>query len=304
MSWTIDGKRVLITGGTAGIGKATATELARRGADVVITARDAAKGRATAAEIVAATGSTVDVADLDLSDLASVRAFAERFLAEEDRLDVLINNAGIIANKGLASADGYELTFAVNHLGPFLLTNLLTERLTASAPARIINVSSGAHSSATGRRAVALDDLATVGERSSMKAYAASKLANILFTVELDRRLADRGVTARALHPGVVATSFGRASDGPWWMGLGMRVLRPLLTKPADGAATSVYLATADEAELARGLYWDDCEPATPEPDALDPDAAASLWALSERLTAPPAGSGAAADEATGRSGS
>ena len=285
MSWTIDGKRVLITGATAGIGKATAIALTERGANVVITARNPAKGRATAAEILAATGSTVDVADLDLAKLDSVRAFADRFLAEEDRLDVLINNAGIIAEKGKTSADGYELTFAVNHLGPFLLTNMLADLLVASAPSRIINVSSGAHHSATGRRAVDIDELATPGRRPSPRSYAASKLANILFTVELDRRFADAGVTARALHPGVVATNFGRGNDGPWWMGLGMRLLRPVLTKPADGAATTVHLATAEEADIEGGLYWDDCEPANPAPEALDPDAASRLWALSEDLT-------------------
>lgn len=285
MSWTIDGKRVLITGGTAGIGKATAMELARRGADVMITARNEAKGRATAAEIVATTGVTVDVADLDLSSLDSVRAFAKGFVADEDRLDVLVNNAGIIANKGLTSAEGHELTFAVNHLGPFLLTSLLTDLLTSSAPARVINVSSGAHRSATGRRSVDIEDLPNVGGRSPARNYAASKLANILFTVELDHRLSGAGVVARTLHPGVVATNFGRSKDGPWWMGLGMRVLRPLLTKPSDGAATTVHLATAPDAELARAIYWDDSEPGDAEPEALDEDAAARLWALSEKLT-------------------
>ena len=286
MSWTIDGKRVLITGATAGIGKATAIALTERGADVMITARNPAKGRATAAEIVAATGSTVDVADLDLAELDSVRAFAERFLAEEDRLDVLINNAGIIADRGKTSADGYELTFAVNHLGPFLLTNLLTDLLVASAPSRIINVSSGAHHSATGRRAVDIDELATPGRRPSPRSYAASKLANILFTVELDRRFADAGVTARALHPGVVATNFGRGSDGPWWMGLGYAAPASGAHQAGgDGAATTVHLATAEEADIEGGLYWDDCEPADPAPEALDPAAASRLWALSEDLT-------------------
>lgn len=285
MSWTIDGKRVLITGGTAGIGKATAMELARRGADVVITARNEAKGRATAAEIVATSGATIDVAHLDLSSLDSVRAFAKGFLAEEERLDVLVNNAGIIANKGLTSAEGYELTFAVNHLGPFLLTSLLTDLLTSSAPARVINVSSGAHRSATGRRSVAVEDLPNAGGRSPAQNYAASKLANILFTVELDDRLSDDGVVARTLHPGVVATNFGRSSDGPWWMGLGMRVLRPLLSKPSDGAATTVHLATAPDAELARAIYWDDCEPGEVKSEALDKEAAARLWAMSKKLT-------------------
>ena len=289
MSWTIEGKRVLITGGTAGIGKATAIALAERGADVTITARNEAKGRATAAEIVASTGASADVVDLDLASLASVRACADRLVAEEAGLDVLINNAGIIADRGRTSTDGFELTFAVNHLGPFLLTNLLTDLLVTTAEgsgegSRIINVSSGAHHSATGRRAVDIDLLPEAG-RSSARNYAASKLANILFTVELDRRLDDRRVIARALHPGVVATNFGRGREGPWWMGLGMRVLAPLLTKPTDGAATTVHLATADDDELAGGLYWDDRKPAEPDPSALDDEAAARLWSLSEELT-------------------
>ncbi len=290
MSWTIEGKRVLLTGGTAGIGKATAAALAERGASVAVTARDDAKGRATAAEILATTGATIDVVPLDLASLDSVRACGERFAADEDRLDVLINNAGVIVEKGQTSADGHELTFAVNHLGPFLLTHLLTDLLVASAGAgddgaRIINVSSGAHHAATGRRAVAIEDLPVAGTRSSPRNYGASKLANILFTVELNRRLADDGVIARALHPGVVATNFGRGREGPWWLRLGMRVIGPLLTKPRDGAATSVHLATADGAELARGLYWEDCEPSAPDPSALDEDAAARLWALSENLS-------------------
>lgn len=282
MPWAVEGRQVLVTGGNSGIGEATAAELARRGAQVMITSRDDAKGRAAATRIRESTGVTVEVGSLDLADLDSVRAFARRFLGDHDRLDVLVNNAGVMAGSRRETPDGNEWTIAVNHLGPFLLTNLLTDLLVASAPARIVNVSSRTHAQVKG--GLDVDDLQMVQGYSSSRAYAASKLANILFTVELDRRLAPAGVTARALHPGVVATSFGKGEDSPRRMGWAMTLLKPFLWKPERGARTSVHLATADDDALGPALYWSDELPKDPAPGALDPALAERLWVESERL--------------------
>jgi NAD(P)-dependent dehydrogenase (short-subunit alcohol dehydrogenase family) len=282
VTWAIEGKEVLITGGNSGIGKATATELARRGAHVMITARDPAKGASAAAEIRGAAGAEVAVGNLDLSQLDSVRAFADDYEGTHERLDVLINNAGVMAGKRQETPDGFEWTFGVNHLGPFLLTNLMTDLLVASAPSRIVTVSSDIHR----RHDDGLDfgDLQLTDGYSSSRAYGASKLANMLFTVELDRRLRDAGVTAKALHPGVVATSFGKSQESRWSMGLLMSVLKPFLQKPDKGARTSVFLATTNDAVLQAGLYWSDEEPKELIPAAVDPDAAARLWDESARL--------------------
>ena len=286
MDWNIEGKRVVVTGGNAGIGRATAEELARHGADVMITARDRAKGEAAVAAIEAAAGVVVDLGELDLSSFASIRAFAARYQADHDRLHVLINNAGMMAGSRQETEDGLEWTFGVNHVGPFLLTNLLLPVIQASEPARIINLSSEAHRSA--KDGLDFDDLQMeAGRFSGPRAYAASKLANISFTLELARRLAEAEADIRtvAVHPGVVATSFGTGQEGPWWMKVAMRVLKPVLRTPAKGAATSVFLATAPDAELDRALYWADTAPVDPIPPAVDPDAAARLWAESEELT-------------------
>jgi len=282
MTWSIEGKSIVVTGANAGIGKATATELARRGAAVTITARDDAKGAAAAEQIREAAGVPVAVEHLDLADLASIRSFAARYADAHDRLDVLVNNAGVIAGARRETAAGFEWTFGVNHLGPFLLTNLLTGQLVAGAPSRVVNVSSDVHRRVA--NGLDFDDLQMRSGYSSSKAYGASKLANILFTVELDRRLADRGVTARALHPGVVATSFGKGADSPRWMGAMMTVLSPVLRKPDRGAATSVFLATAPDESIGGGLYWSNEAPVDPIPAAVDPAAAARLWDVSAEL--------------------
>jgi NAD(P)-dependent dehydrogenase (short-subunit alcohol dehydrogenase family) len=286
MSWSIGGKQVLITGANSGIGLATAAELARRGANVAITARSDAKGLQAAEHIKRASGTDVCVRHLDLSRLDSIRSFSAEFAGDHERLDVLINNAGVMTGKRRQTPDGYEWTFAVNHLGPFLLTQLLTPLLTASAPSRIINVSSATHRSV--KRGLDFDDLQMQRNYSSSRAYAASKLANILFTVELDRRLGDAGVTARALHPGVVGTSFGKGPEGPRWMRALMTVGAPLLLSPERGAATSVMLATAEDAAIDGGLYWSNEKPSQPLPGALDVEQAIRLWDESERLVAPP----------------
>lgn len=283
VGWDIAGAQVLVTGATSGIGRAAATELAVRGAAVMITARDGQKGRETAAAIHADAGVEVEVGLLDLSSLDSVRRFAAEFLGTHDRLDVLVNNAGTMTGRRLETPDGLEWTFGVNYVGPFLLTVLLTDCLVSSAPSRVISVSSEVHRSA--KRGLDFTDLQMTHGWSAQQAYAASKLATVLMTVELDHRLAGLGVTARAVHPGVVATNFGKGPEGRWLMRVMMTVAAPLLKKPTDGAAPIVMLATAPDELVDRSLYWVESTPGQPSAAALDPDAAAALWVATEHLT-------------------
>ena len=283
MVWDIADARVLITGATSGIGRAAAAELARRGAQVTITARDETKGNAAAAAIRAETGVEVQVGLLDLSRLDSVRGFAADYARTHDRLDVLVNNAGAMTGRRMQTPDGLEWTFGVNHVGPFLLTRLLSDLLVASAPSRVISVSSEVHRSA--KQGLDMADLQMTRGWSAQKAYAASKLATILMTVELDRRLAGQGVTARAVHPGVVATNFGKGPEGRWAMRVMMTALGPVLKKPADGAAPIVLLATEPDDVVAQSLYWSQTTPTQPSPAAQDQQAAAALWEASERLS-------------------
>jgi NAD(P)-dependent dehydrogenase (short-subunit alcohol dehydrogenase family) len=222
----------------------------------------------------------IGVEQLDLSSLDSIRAFAGRF--SPDRLDVLINNAGVMTGKRLETPHGFEWTFGVNHLGPFLLSNLLTERLVADAPSRVVTVSSENYRRA--KDGLDFDDLQSTKRFSANMAYAASKLANILFTMELDRRLGGAGVAAKALHPGVVGTSFAQGAEGSKLMGVMMRVLKPFLATPAQGAATSVHLATASDEEIGRGLYWADQDVKERLPIASDEAAARKLWDISAEL--------------------
>jgi NAD(P)-dependent dehydrogenase (short-subunit alcohol dehydrogenase family) len=248
----------------------------------MITARDQAKGQAAAQAIRAETGVDVQVGLLDLSRLDSVRDFAADYTRTHDRLDVLVNNAGTMTGKRMQTPDGLEWTFGVNHLAPFLLTRLLSDLLVASAPSRVISVSSEIHRSA--KQGLDLDDLQMTRGWSAQKAYAASKLATILMTVELDQRLAHQGVTALAVHPGVVATNFGKGPEGRWLMRVMMTALGPLLKKPADGAAPLVLLATAPDDVVDQSLYWSQATPAQPSPAARDPRAAAQTWDISDRL--------------------
>ena len=282
MTWSIDNKNVIVTGGTSGIGRATAIELAKLGANVTITSRTFANAEQIAADIGKEAGIPVGAETLDLSSLTSVREFANRYISAHDRLDVLINNAGNLSGSKRTTSDGLDWTMAANHFGPFLLTNLLRELLTASAPSRIINVSSENHRGA--KSGLNFDDLQMTGGYTSSKAYAASKLAGIMFTAELDRRLGDHGIIARALHPGVVATNFGKQPGSPKWLGIAMKLLKPFLSTPEKGAATSVYLATAQPDELEGGLYWSKLKPKEPIPPAVDKDAARRLWDQSAEL--------------------
>jgi retinol dehydrogenase-12 len=281
MTWNIEGKQVLITGASRGIGRATALGLARLGANVSLIVRSRERGEKVI-EDIRSLGKPVraDLFVADLSSMKEVRRVAAEFLAKHDRLDVLINNAGAINMDRETTADGYERTFATNHLAYFLLTELLLDRLVESAPSRIVNVSSEAHRGAR----VDFDD--PMYEKRSYRgfpAYGASKLANILFTRELARRLEGKGVTANALHPGVIASGFGKNNEGIF--GFVMRnIAGPFLGSEESGARTSVYLASSPEVEGKTGLYFKSSREATPTREARDDAAAARLWKLSEEL--------------------
>jgi retinol dehydrogenase-14 len=275
------GKSVLVTGGTGGIGKATAIGLAALGARVGITGRDPARTQAAAAGIRAATGNVaVDVFAADMSAQAEVRRLAAQVAGTYPRLDVLVNNVGGFWAHRHVTADGFEHTFALNHLAPFLLTNLLLDRLTASAPARIVTVSSGAQ--ARGR--IDFDDLQGERNYSGQRAYSQSKLANVMFTYELARRLEGTGVTATVLHPGVVRTSFG-AEDQAAHLAVLIRMARPFMKTAAQGAVTPVYLACSPHVEGVTGRYFANRKPKTAAKTAYDTTAAARLWQVSADLT-------------------
>ena len=282
---SMDGKTVIITGGNSGIGKAAAVDLARAGARVIITARSNERGTAAVADIAAASGSDkVELSLFDLADLPSVRAGAADLLERCPRIDVLLNNAGLILSDRTLSADGYEATFAINHLGPFLLTELLQQRLIESAPARIVNVASTAHNFA--RKGMVFDDLMAEHSYHQMEIYGRSKLANILFTTELAKRLAGTGVTANSLHPGSVATGYARDGDTNGFMAWGVKLYAPFSLTPEKGARTSVYLCSSPDVEGVTGTYFAKCKPKTPSANARDEAAAAQLWEVSEQLIA------------------
>ncbi|MBI5596339.1 MAG: SDR family oxidoreductase [Elusimicrobia bacterium] len=275
----MSGKTVVITGATNGIGRAAALALGAMGARLVLVCRDKGRGEAVVSEL-AARGAKADLLLADLAEFAPVRSAAREVLRLAPRIDVLVNNAGAIFEERSLTADGYERTFALNHLSYFLLTRLLLDRIKESAPARIVNVASRAHWRAKG---VDLDDLKGERSYSSWRRYGESKLANILFTRELSRRLAGTGVTANSLHPGVVATGFGRNSKG--LMNLMVRLAAPFLITPEKGAETIVYLASSPQAAGVTGKYFVRCAEARTTAAAQDDDAARRLWELSERVT-------------------
>ena len=273
------GKSVLVTGGTGGIGKATAIGLAALGARVGITGRDQARAVAAAVSIRAATGNAaVDAFAADMSVQAGVRRLAAQVADTYPRLNVLVNNVGGFWAHRHVTADGLERTFALNHLAPFLLTNLLLDRLTASAPARIVTVSSGAQ--AMGR--IDFDDLQGERNYSGQRAYSQSKLANVMFTYELARRLEATGVTATVLHPGVVRTSFGAEDQAHF--AIMIRVARPFMKTPAQGAVTPIYLASSPQLEGVTGRYFVNRKPKTASKAAYDTATAARLWQASASL--------------------
>jgi NAD(P)-dependent dehydrogenase (short-subunit alcohol dehydrogenase family) len=275
----LSGHICLVTGATRGIGRATAEALARMGAHVLLHGRDSASVGAVCREMVRYGQITGVVGDL--SSLAAVRKLAKDIAAQHPRLDVLVNNAGTGSLDRNPTADGFERQFAVNHLAPFLLTNLLLDKLKASKAARVVTVSSMAHRSGK----LDFDDLNWEKRKySRLGAYGASKLANILFTIELARRLAGSHVTANSLHPGVVATNIFSTMGGVGGRAF-IFLLRPFLLSPANGAKTSVYLASSPEVANVTGKFFDKCREVAPAPAAQDAAAARLLWEISERLT-------------------
>lgn len=278
----LDGKTALVTGATHGIGRAAAEALARLGAGVVLVARDCDRGERARDEIRRAAGhEDVSVLLADLSVQAQVRELADAFLAIGRPLHILLNNAGVILLRREETVDGIETTFAVNHLAYFLLTNLLLPRLQESAPARIVNVSSGAHAHAGGR--LDFDDLDSRTGYSAMRVYGKSKLANILFTRELARRLEGTGVTVNAMHPGFVGSNLGRNNG---WLGQAtMTLLRPFARSTEKGAETALWLCASPEVEGRSGGYYQDRKERHPKSFAQREDDARHLWEVSERLT-------------------
>jgi retinol dehydrogenase 14 len=275
------GRTVLVTGASSGIGRATAIGLAGMGARLAITGRDRERTEAAAREIRAAGGGQVDVFVADMSSQAEVRRMADEVLGGLPRIDVLVNNVGGYWDTRHVTADGLERTFALNHLAPFLLTSLLLDRLRQSAPARVVTVSSGAHT--MGR--IDFDDLGGERSYSGMRAYSQSKLANVLFTYELARRLGSGGVTANALHPGVVRTGFG-AEDSGLIQGLFTPLMRPFMKSPAQGAATPVYLASSPEVDGVTGCYFAGGKRKRSSKRTYDEAVAARLWQVSADLVA------------------
>ena len=274
-------KICLVTGATLGIGKETALGLARKGAQVVIVGRDEARTRETAAWIVKESGNArIDFLVADLSSQAEVRRLAAEFKGKYVRLDVLLNNAGAIFTRRETTIDGYERTWALNHLAEFLLTSLLLEMLQASAPARIVNVASAAHTSGK----IDFDNLQGEEKYSGIGAYSQSKLANILFTYALARRLSGKGVTANCLHPGVVATGFGHNTPGLINTLLGLA--RPFLMSAEKGAATSIALASSPDVADVSGKYFAKSQPIASSKLSYDEALQEKLWAVSEKQTA------------------
>jgi retinol dehydrogenase 14 len=274
------GKVVLVTGGTSGIGKATALGLATMGAQVGITGRDLERTQDAAADIRAASANpSVDAFAADMSSQTEVRRLAAAVLDTYQRLDVLVNNVGGFWAHRHLTVDGLEHTFALNHLAPFLLTNLLLDRVKASAPARIVTISSGAQSA--GR--IEFDNLQGVRNYSGQRAYSQSKLASVMFTNELARRLEGTGVTATSVHPGVVRTNFG-AEDQAWFFALVSGLVRPLLKTPAQGACTPMYMASSPEMDGVTGQFFANRKPKAANKAAGDRGAAARLWDISSRL--------------------
>ncbi|MGE5672358.1 MAG: SDR family oxidoreductase [Mycobacterium leprae] len=280
MSTQMAGKTCIVTGATSGIGRETALGLARMGAHVALVARDRNRGEATVAAITEQTGNRqVDLLLADLSDQSQVRRLAAEILAKYERIDVLVNNAGLVLKDRQITVDGLERTFAVNHLASFLLTNLLLDRLKASSPARIVNTASEA------ARIARIDFADLHGERryAAFRAYGQSKLANILFTYELARRLKGTGVTANCLHPGVVSTGFGVNNQGFWRFA--MKLGQPFMISAAQGADTILYLAAAPEVEGITGQYFAKRRPIKSNAESYNEEVARRLWAVSEQLT-------------------
>ncbi|MGA8893017.1 MAG: SDR family oxidoreductase [Anaeromyxobacteraceae bacterium] len=281
MEERLEGRTVLVTGATNGIGRVTARELARAGARVLLVARDASRGAAAAREIREVSERDPDVLVADLSSRAEVLGLAREVRDRTGSLDVLVNNAGAIFAGREVSADGVEMTFALNHLAYYLLTLELVDLLLAAPGARVVNVASSAHEKAR----IDWDDLQGERAYSGWKAYGQSKLANVLFTRELARRLSTRGVAVNAVHPGAVATGWGRNLPGV--LGKVIALGAPFLRSPEKGARTTLHVATSPRLRGVTGKYFSDCRERTPSTAARDDAAALRLWQISEAMTQP-----------------
>lgn len=265
----------MITGANSGIGKETAIGLAKQGATVILVCRDAAKGEAALKEIKERTGNaSIDLLIADLSSQQAIRELVTDFKKRYSKLHVLINNAGLVLTKRTLTVDGIETQFAVNHLAPFLLTNLLLDVLKASAPARVVNVSSAVHKRAT------LEDLQSEKKYGSFGAYGKSKLALTLFTYELARRLKGSGVTVNAVHPGMVSTNLGRNMG--WFAN---SIYKAISKNVAKGAETPIYVATSPEVEGITGKYFANKRETSSSKLSYDETAAKQIWDLSAKLT-------------------
>ncbi|MBC8042925.1 MAG: SDR family oxidoreductase [Rhizobacter sp.] len=283
MNTDMTGRVCLITGANSGIGKETALALAKMDATLILVCRDAVKGKAVIQEIEATSGNKkLNLMLADMSSVQSIRALAKQILEKYPKVHVLVNNAGSVFSERLTSKDGFEMTFALNHLGYFLLTQLLLDRIKESAPSRIVSVASEAQQA--GR--INFEDLQSEKSFSGFTAYGTSKLMNVLFTYELDRRLnrsGSSGVTANAMHPGGVATNFAANTSGLFtffW-----KLITPFLLTPAQGAETVIYLASSPEVEGISGKYFIKKKPARSVAVSYDEAVAKRLWEVSEKLT-------------------
>jgi NAD(P)-dependent dehydrogenase (short-subunit alcohol dehydrogenase family) len=277
----MQGKVCIVTGANSGIGKATSLGLAKMGATVVMVCRERTKGEEAQNEIKTKSGNdAIDLLLADLSSQDSIRQLVENFLQHYTQLHVLVNNAGGVNLSRRVTVDGFEMTFAVNYLAPFLLTNLLLDKLKASAPARIVNVSSESHESAY----IKMDDLQLEKKYRLMRAYGQSKLALVLFTYELARRLQGTGVTANCLHPGFVATNIGQSGVGRVGRSIVKLIFSSLGISPEEGAKTSIYLASSPDIEGVTGKYFVKSIPVRSAPISYDESLQRQLWEESAKL--------------------
>src|SRR5438309_2034730 len=277
---TMKDKIVMVTGANSGIGKSASIALAEKGGTVVMVARNKERGEAARSEIVTKSGNnSIDLLLADLSSLESVRRLVAEFRKKYSKLHVLINNAGLFNQRRRVTADGYENTFATNYLAPFLLTNIQLDLLKASTPSRIINVSSVGHYNGH----INFDDLNLENDYGGWRAYGQSKLALVLFTHELAKKLQGTGVTVNSVHPGTVATNIWSRPMGP--LGFVMAVPKLFMTSPNKGAETVVYLASSPDAENTSGEYWDKLKVKKSSEESYNEEVAKRLWEVSEKLT-------------------